>query len=258
VDDIGLNCPCCRYNLTGLTRDVCPECGTAFDLELLRNDQRYRRRGTPVYGKRRLELITGTIETLFLLLFRPRSFALRVRDDEPLGPAVVVFLVALVLTLWRLLAHGTPWLWSLPRHWREAVVVVAVVGSLVLAVAFVFAASSTSRTSWAWTLRRRFRFWCMVAMYSTIFLPLWMWFCAGSYPLPWQVFTTHWLFFGRYVHTEVYLAMILILWWTFTISVVLWYRVRPRWLAIVLMLAAFLFVRASVQIVDGSIPRLSR
>jgi hypothetical protein len=30
-----LICPTCGYNLTGLTRHVCPECGSAFDPEML-------------------------------------------------------------------------------------------------------------------------------------------------------------------------------------------------------------------------------
>lgn len=34
-------CPKCRYNLTGLTRDVCPECGEAFDGEALRRQVRF-------------------------------------------------------------------------------------------------------------------------------------------------------------------------------------------------------------------------
>ena len=34
--DAGLRCPRCGYNLTGLAEDRCPECGEAFDRELLR------------------------------------------------------------------------------------------------------------------------------------------------------------------------------------------------------------------------------
>jgi hypothetical protein len=34
--DSGLRCPRCEYNLTGLTENRCPECGTAFDPEELR------------------------------------------------------------------------------------------------------------------------------------------------------------------------------------------------------------------------------
>lgn len=30
-----LSCPTCHYNLTGLTQDICPECGQPFDRQIL-------------------------------------------------------------------------------------------------------------------------------------------------------------------------------------------------------------------------------
>ena len=36
AESTGLRCPHCDYDLTGLTEDRCPECGEAFDRELLR------------------------------------------------------------------------------------------------------------------------------------------------------------------------------------------------------------------------------
>lgn len=259
MDEIGLNCISCGYNLTGLTRDVCPECGTTFDLELLRIDPELSRLGTPVYGKRGIELIPRTLETLLLLLFRPRSFALRLRVDEPLYPAAVVFLLALSPNIWSLLGppFGTAWRWRLAHGWQWTVAFVVAMVFLVLAGTVVFAASSARGTSRLWAFPRRFRLWCIVVMYTTIFLPLWLPFCAGIRFLGWRDYTTVWPFFYRYPNTT-YSGMVLILWWTLIISVVLWYRNRPRWLAILLMLAAFVFVRASVLIIDGSLPRLSR
>lgn len=35
LQDIGVRCPHCEYNLTGLTESRCPECGEPFDLEQL-------------------------------------------------------------------------------------------------------------------------------------------------------------------------------------------------------------------------------
>ncbi len=260
MNEDGPNCPSCGYNLTGLPRDICPECGTSFDLDLLRSDPELRRLGTPVYGKRGAELIPRTIQTLLLLLFCPRSFALRLRVDEPVGPAVAVFLIAISYNLSIVLgpASWTAWRWKLRYGWQSAVFFVAASGLLVLAVAILFAAGSTRGESRVWTFRRRFRFWCIVAMYTMVFAPLWPYFCAGTRSLSWRYYTTYWPLLDLYHRSEAYAATIVILWWTLIISVVLWYRSRPRWLAIILMLAAFLFVRASVQIVDVCIPRLSR
>ena len=160
MDEIVLNCQKCGYNLTGLTSDVCPECGTTFDLELLRIDPELRRLGTPVYGKRGLSLIPRTMQTLLLLLFRPRSFALRLRVDEPLYPAAVVFLLALSPNIWLLLGppFGTAWRWRLAHGWQWTVAFVVAMVFLVLAGAVVFAASSARGTSRLWRFPRRFRF----------------------------------------------------------------------------------------------------
>jgi hypothetical protein len=260
MNETDLTCPSCGYNLTGLPREICPECGTSFDLELLRNDPELRRLGTPVYGRRGIALIPRTLATLLLLLFRPRSFAQRLRVDEPLGPAVVVFLLAFSPSIWLYLrvSFRMGWRWEVAQIWLLTMYFVAALGLLVLTVAGVFAASSVRGTSVSWTFRHRFRFWCIVAMYTTIFLPLWPFYCAGIRSLRLQDYTTVWPFFYFYFPNTAYPATLVLLWWTLIISVILWYRNRPRWLAIILMLVAFLFVRASVQIADGSIPRLSR
>ncbi len=260
MDETGLNCPKCGYNLTGLTRHVCPECGTAFDLELLRTDPELRRTGTPVYGKRGLRLIRSTVATLLLLLFRPKSFALRMRVDEPLAPAVVVFLMSVGLNVRMLfgLRFGGDWRWRLAYEWLSIVVFISAMVLLVLAFAIVFATGSVRGRSRVWAFPRRFRFWCIVIMYTMIFLPLWPLFFAGSYPPVWSSYWAAWPFTAPRFYRNPFSATIILLWWIFIICVILWHRNRPRRLAIIFMLLAFLFVRSFVQIVDVFIPRLSR
>ncbi|MCH8148378.1 MAG: hypothetical protein IH987_10350 [Planctomycetes bacterium] len=256
MEDAGLSCLYCGYNLTGLTRSVCPECGATFD----RLDPELQRRGSPVYGNRGLALIPRTLQTLALMLFRPRSFALRLRVDEPRGPALIVFLLSFCLTAWIQLdfAVGAALRWKLSILWLSPLFLLTTMVLLILALAALLAASSTRGPSPVWTFARRFRFWCSVGMYTMIFAPLWPVFCAGIHSLSWRNYSTDWPFFYKYYQPEAYLVTILLLWCTLIISVVLWYRSRPRWMAIILMLAAFVFVRAWVQAVDMSIPRLSR
>lgn len=212
-----------------------------------------------MYGKRGLALIPRTVQTLALMLLRPRSFALRLRVDESRGPALIVFLLSFCLTEWIELDFAVANLrWKLSVLWLSPVFLFTTMVLLILAFAALFAASSTRGPSRVWTFARRFRFWCSVGMYTMIFTPLWPVFCAGTHSLGWRNYSTDWPFFYKYHHPDAYLVTILLLWCTLIISVVLWYRCRPRWMAIILMLAAFVFARAWVQAVDMSITRLSR
>ncbi len=259
MDDIGLHCQKCGYNLTGLVRNVCPECGSTFDIKMLSHDPELRRRGTPVYGKRGWALIPRTLQTLLHMLFRPRSFAQRLRFDEPLGPAIAVFLIAISPNVW--IALGCPfksdWGW---RHYLGNLLptffVITVMVLLILFFSGVFAVISRRQSNY-WSFAHRLRYWCIVTMYSAVFLPIWPFYCAGRW-LRWQDYSVGWPFLNSYCRGHIYPATIVIIWWIIIIFVVLWYRSRSRWLVVILMLAAFLFVRSMVQISDAGIPRLTR
>ncbi len=260
VNVSALKCPKCSYNLTGLTREICPECGSAFNLELMRDDPERHRLGSPVYRTRRLAIVSGTLKTILLMLFRPISFAQRLRLDESLFPPLAVFLLVVISVFLRLYGFSfanTPSLFFARVAPRMAVWV-AESSLLILVFAFVLAAVAKRGNSFLWTFLRRFRFWIIVGLYSTVFLPFWPRFCAGAWPLPWRKYTTDWPFVHLHFSNNAYAASIVLLWWTTIICIVLWYRNRPRWLAIIMMLGAFLFARAAIQIVDDVIPRLSR
>lgn len=260
MDSAGLNCPKCDYDLTGLPSNVCPECGTAFDVEFLRLPPKLQRTGTPVYGGRGLALIPQTMKTLLLMLFRPRRFAWRIREDEPLLPAMVVCMVAIVVNTCVMLR--TPWppsiQFGLRHNGAPAAVLSGGIGALVVAFAGALAIASSGCASAGTTLRRRFRFWLIVTTYSTVFITLWPLFGADAWELTWEEYTVIWPFFYLYYDNHAYVVTLLLLWPTLILSTVLWYRHRPRWMAIIFMPVAFLFVRACVQVADMCIVRLAR
>lgn len=87
LDDEGLHCPKCEYNLTGLSDDRCPECGTTFDRRTLRQHA-VERRPIPTWPERTLAgNISGFARTLYWTALEPGEFARRFPCRYP--PAVV-------------------------------------------------------------------------------------------------------------------------------------------------------------------------
>lgn len=111
-------CPTCQYDLTGLTRNICPECGTPFDLEDLK-----KRRGQapmPVKGfeitrNLGLQIVAGVFMLTALSAFLPSIVVI-----APLGLILTVTAILEAHSLAERLAvnrslrqHGTP------EHWRN-------------------------------------------------------------------------------------------------------------------------------------------
>ena len=76
LTDEGIRCPECEYNLTGLSEDVCPECGESFDRERLLIGLERGSTEIPVWSRRRSRgLIRTFCATLFTIWVHPIRFA---------------------------------------------------------------------------------------------------------------------------------------------------------------------------------------
>ncbi len=78
-------CPECDYILIGLPGNRCPECGGAFDWEAVLAVARRPR--LPIEASRGWGRLRGALGTWLLVLFRPRTFALRLTEKSSTGLA---------------------------------------------------------------------------------------------------------------------------------------------------------------------------
>ncbi len=92
-------CIQCEYNLTGLTSDICPECGWRINWTLAALDEEGRRPGTPAHRARGWRRVDATVVTVLLMLFAPWRFARQLRHDESLMPALWTALVSFAIFL---------------------------------------------------------------------------------------------------------------------------------------------------------------
>ncbi len=226
-------CIQCEYNLTGLTGDICPECGWQIDWVLAVLDEEGRRSGTPAHRARGWRRIDATLVTVLLMLFAPWRFARQLRHDESLMPAACTALISFAIFF---AIEGIPRSNDLPviaeRFTRSAGAVVAVVLCQSLCFSTLHYDRLRRRTRWC----SRFRMWLSVSLYATCFVATWPIvgeppyadFSSANFYIPLIAGSG-----GMFASTpEVGVTIITYWWWTIS-AVMLVVRNRPRWLALI-------------------------
>lgn len=231
VQDEGLRCLKCGYNLTGLPGSICPECGVTVDWEAVRRrrDELRERIGTPWERWRWRVKPVAFVVTCFQVAFLPWRFARQVRDRPSIVAAGAFLLVCM----------GIPTAWIACRYGLRGDEV-EILASWMCGVAcqVCFQTMVFGLLLAPGTIRQSFRFWFAVTAYT-------------SYPLLPEILTgPPWILaeesnvypFGGWSRSsgdaETWVSPVYYLWWI-GLLIITYVRVpRWRWWRIAIMIVA--------------------
>ncbi len=249
VEDTGDRCVECGYNLTGLTADVCPECGCQIDWELARSGVEGRRVGTPAHRARGRRKVDQTLMTVMVMLFTPWRFARQVRTDEAIWPSLIVaVLCCLSVAQWYLDAWGNLLI--------EAATAVLPVSAVILAQSLVFATLCFRQSADSPRWYARFRLWLIVSFYSTCFVAGWTFVEAPPLVSSLSDTTFVWPLNPSSLIRPDWGVTIIFYWWWAVLATVLLIRNRPRWLAGLLIPLVFPFTWLGSVVAQGTVQTL--
>ncbi len=210
-------CTHCDYIVVGLPDDLCPECGRAIDWGRAYDDDEQRRLGSPARNTNLGMGIARAAGAVGMMLFRPITFARRLRWDEPIAPAVLIAAAACAIML--------------PEASRRGVFWVVIAGTLacMLVNGLAFVTIGLGREApLRW--RQRLRLFALVSLYSTCFVTAWPLTDPPLVDGPSANFL--WLFDDHGWGEAGFLGRTLIFYWWWAILVVFAsVRLRPRWRA---------------------------
>ncbi len=236
LGDSGLRCPRCEYNLTGLTGDRCPECGTTIDWDTVRyaRDVESKRPSTcwarwPWHLKP-LGFFVTAIQAALLPWAFARQLPSRPRWIAPLVFLAVCILIGLLTAKQFSGAGGRDlcmWVVGVASH----VVLQTLVFGLILPLP---------------GIKRPFRFWLTVTCYTSYPLLL-EGFSAPPFILPFHRESSIWPFAVFCGDTPAWLTTILFYVWWAGLSVIAFVRLpqRHRRRAVILVLAVFVMTVVS-------------
>lgn len=235
-------CIQCEYNLTGLTGDVCPECGVQIDWVLAALDEEGRRPGTPAHRARGWRRVDATLVTILVMLFAPWRFARQLRHDESLLPALWTALVSFAIYL---AAVAIPESNDLREFALHFTLIGGPVASVVLCQSLCFSTLHYDRHRRRTRWRARFRMWLSVSLYSTCFVASWP-IVKGQPYASFSGATFYMPFvgsFGNFFTPNANVGVTIITyWWWLMLAVMLLARNRPRWLTLASIPLVYLFI----------------
>ena len=235
-------CIQCDYNLTGLTGDICPECGWRIDWALAALDEEGRRPGTPAHRARGWRRIGATLVTILLMLFAPWRFAKQLRHDESLMPALWTALVSFAILV---AVVGIPRFGDFRKCAEIFTLYSVTVAAVILCQSLCFSTLHFDRLRRRTRWRARFRMWLSVSLYSTCFVASWPIvegmpyadFSSSSFYIPFVGGS------GSLFAPNAKLGVTIITyWWWLILAVILLVRNRPRWLAAASISFVYLFI----------------